>query len=84
VEITTGLGLLAIIGMIATYSSAARQNQWMVLAFAGFCAMASAYAYLQGAWPFAIVEAACAIFEVLWLVIDKVNWQDANQCGDER
>src|SRR5437660_1399785 len=32
-------------------------ERWFVLAFAGACTLASAYGFLQGAWPFGIVDA---------------------------
>jgi hypothetical protein len=30
---------------------------WFILAFAGACVLASAYGFMQGAWPFGIIEA---------------------------
>ena len=33
------------------------RSRWFVLAFAGSCALASVYGFLQGAWPFGVVEA---------------------------
>ena len=33
------------------------RSTWFILAFAGACALASIYGFLQGAWPFGVVEA---------------------------
>jgi hypothetical protein len=34
-----------------------KRSHWFILAFAGSCVLASAYGFLQGAWPFGLVEA---------------------------
>ena len=36
------------------------RSHWFILAFAGACALGSAYGFLQGAWPFGLVEAIWA------------------------
>jgi hypothetical protein len=36
------------------------RSPWYVLAFAGACALASVYGFLQGAWPFGLIEAILA------------------------
>ena len=51
----TTFGLAAVTGMLVTYALEHRSH-WFVLAFAGFCWLASVYGFLQGAWPFGIVE----------------------------
>jgi hypothetical protein len=33
------------------------RSHWFVLAFAAACALGSVYGFLQGAWPFGLVEA---------------------------
>jgi hypothetical protein len=33
------------------------RSHWFILAFAGACALASVYGFLQGTWPFGIIEA---------------------------
>ncbi|HKQ26999.1 MAG TPA: hypothetical protein VJT77_00280 [Burkholderiales bacterium] len=35
-----------------------------VLAFAGACMLASVYGFLQGAWPFGVIEAIWAVIAV--------------------
>jgi len=51
----TAFGLFAVTAMLVTYALEKRSH-WFVLAFAGACALGSAYGFLQGAWPFGIVE----------------------------
>src|SRR5262245_31675687 len=52
----TMFGLFAVIAMLVFYALEDR-SPWYVLAFAGACALASIYGFLQGAWPFGIIEA---------------------------
>jgi hypothetical protein len=49
-------GLVAVTAMLACYALEKRSH-WFILAFAGSCLLASAYGFLQGAWPFGLVEA---------------------------
>ena len=51
----TLFGLFAVSAMLVTYALEDR-SPWFVLAFAAACALASAYGFLQGAWPFGVVE----------------------------
>jgi hypothetical protein len=55
----TLFGLLAVTAMLAFYALEDR-SAWFILAFAGACLAASAYGFLQGAWPFGLVEAIWA------------------------
>jgi len=52
-------GLFAVAAMLVTYSLEAR-SPWFILAFAGACVLGSIYGFLQGAWPFGVVEAIWA------------------------
>ena len=52
-------GLLAVTAMLVAYALEERSH-WFILAFAGACALGSAYGFLQGAWPFGLVEAIWA------------------------
>jgi hypothetical protein len=56
----TLFGLVAVIAMLVCYALEAR-SPWFVLAFAGACALGSVYGFLQGAWPFGLVEAVWAL-----------------------
>jgi hypothetical protein len=55
----TLFGLLAVTAMLAFYALEDHSPRF-ILAFAGACLLASAYGFLQGAWPFGLVEAIWA------------------------
>ena len=59
----TLFGLFAVTAMLVCYAFESR-SPWFILAFAGACALGSAYGFLQGAWPFGLVEAVWAIVAV--------------------
>jgi hypothetical protein len=59
-------GLFAVTAMLVFYALENRSH-WFVLAFAFSCALGSAYGFLQGAWPFGLVEA-------VWLVVALRRW----------
>jgi len=52
----SAFGLFAVTAMLVTYTFEERST-WFVLAFAFSCALGSVYGFLQGAWPFGLVEA---------------------------
>jgi hypothetical protein len=62
----TIFGLFAVTAMLLTYALEKR-SAWLVLAFAGACLLGSAYGFLQGAWPFGLVEA-------IWAVVAARRW----------
>jgi hypothetical protein len=51
----TLFGLIAVGAMLVFYALEHR-SRWFILAFAGSCALSSLYGFLQGAWPFGLVE----------------------------
>jgi hypothetical protein len=51
----TVFGALAVTAMVVFYALEARSRAF-VLAFAVACLASSAYGFLQGAWPFGVVE----------------------------
>jgi hypothetical protein len=51
----TAFGLFAVMAMLVCYALEKR-SPWFVLAFAVSCVLASVYGFLQGAWPFGLVE----------------------------
>ena len=55
-NLLTAFGLFAVTAMLITYAFEAR-SPWFILAFAGACILGSVYGFLQGAWPFGLVEA---------------------------
>ena len=52
-------GLVAVTAMLVCYALEDR-SPLFVLGFAGACALGSVYGFLQGAWPFGLVEAIWA------------------------
>ncbi len=63
----TAFGLVAVTAMLVFYALEYR-SAWFVLAFAGACGLASVYGFLQGAWPFGLVEA-------IWAVVALRRWR---------
>ena len=61
-------GLFAVTAMLVFYALENRSH-WFVLAFAFSCALGSVYGFLQGAWPFGLVEAVWSVvaFRRWWL-----------------
>ena len=54
-DLLTAFGVLAVTAMLVFYALEARSPAF-VLSFAIACLAASTYGFLQGAWPFGIVE----------------------------
>jgi hypothetical protein len=64
----TLFGLFAVSMMLITYTLENRSH-WMVFLFAIACALGSAYGFLQGAWPFGLVEG-------VWALIALKRWYE--------
>lgn len=62
-EPLTLFGLFAVTAMLVFYALEERKPIY-VLGFAGACLLGSAYGFLQGAWPFGVVEAVWALLAV--------------------
>lgn len=65
----TAFGLFSVAAMIACYALEHRGPRY-VLGFALACLLASAYGFLQGAWPFGVAEA-------IWSVVAFRRWRAA-------
>jgi len=65
----TAFGLFAVLAMLICYALE-RRSHWFVLAFAASCVLASVYGFLQGAWPFGVVEA-------IWSGVALRRWRRA-------
>jgi hypothetical protein len=63
----TIFGLFAVTAMLVFYALEDR-SPWYILCFGGACALGSAYGFLQGAWPFGVVEA-------IWAGVAVRRWQ---------
>ncbi len=72
-SLLTAFGLFAVTAMLVCYALE-RRSPWWVLAFAGSCWLGSAYGFMQGAWPFGIVEA-------IWGVIAGMRWLALRRAG---
>ncbi|KAB2915099.1 MAG: hypothetical protein F9K29_13845 [Hyphomicrobiaceae bacterium] len=57
----TAFGLAAVTAMLVFYALEDRSSPWFILAFAAACAFASLHGFVQGAWPFGVVEAVWAL-----------------------
>jgi hypothetical protein len=60
-------GLFSVTAMLVCYALEGR-SPWFVLAFAVACWLGSAYGFMQGAWPFGLVEA-------VWGVVAVMRWR---------
>lgn len=63
----TVFGLVAVTAMLVFYALE-DVSPHFILAFAGACAFGSVYGFLQGAWPFGVIEA-------VWALIAARRWQ---------
>jgi len=59
-------GLFAVSAMMISYALESR-SRWFVLGFAASCVLGSIYGFLQGAWPFGLVEA-------VWSLVALRRW----------
>jgi hypothetical protein len=62
----SAFGLFAVAAMLVTYALE-EKSRWFTFAFAGACALGSVYGFLQGAWPFGVLEA-------IWSVVALAKW----------
>jgi hypothetical protein len=65
VDLVTSFGLFAVSAMLITYALE-KKSHWFILASVS-CLLGSAYGFLQGAWPFGIVE-------MIWAVVAFFRW----------
>jgi hypothetical protein len=62
----TLFGLFAVTAMLVCYALEDRHRTF-ILGFAAACALGSAYGFLQGAWPFGLVEG-------IWCLVALRRW----------
>lgn len=65
----SAFGLIAVTAMVICYALEDR-SPWFILAFSVSCVLGSVYGFLQGAWPFGLVEA-------VWSLIALRRWWTA-------
>jgi hypothetical protein len=44
-----------------------KRSRWFILGFAGSCVLGSVYGFMQGAWPFGLVE-------IIWSAVAVHRW----------
>ena len=66
----TLFGLFAVSAMLVCYTFEDR-SRWFILGFALACILGSVYGFLQGAWPFGLVE-------FVWALVALRRWQMAS------
>jgi len=65
-DLLTAFGLFAVTLMLVCYACE-DYSPWFILAFAVACALGSVYGFLQGAWPFGLVES-------IWSLVALYRW----------
>jgi hypothetical protein len=70
----TAFGLFAVAAMLVTYALEDR-SPWFILAFAAACGLGSVYGFLQGAWPFGLIEA-------IWAGVAACRWRQRARVHD--
>jgi hypothetical protein len=66
VSALNAFGLFSVTAMLKCYALEERSS-WFTLAFAVSCALGSGYGFLQGAWPFGLVEG-------VWTLVALGKW----------
>jgi len=69
----TLFGLFAVTAMLVCYALEKR-SRWFILGFALACLMGSLYGFLQGAWPFGLIE-------LIWSLVALGRWRAAAQAN---
>jgi hypothetical protein len=75
VDWLSAFGLFAVTAMLACYALEDRSAAF-VLAFAAACGLGSVYGFMQGAWPFGVVEA-------IWALIALYRWRKRTVLAQE-
>jgi len=71
IDSRTAFGVLAVTAMLVTYALEER-SRWCVLGFAGACVLGAIYGFLQGAWPFGVLEA-------IWSLVAMNRWRQRSR-----
>jgi hypothetical protein len=66
VDVLTAFGLFSVTAMLVCYALE-RRTPWFILGFAAACVLGSIYGFLQGAWPFGLVE-------LVWAMVAARRW----------
>jgi hypothetical protein len=68
-DVLTIFGLFAVTAMLVTYALE-DHSPWYILGFAVACLLGATYGFLQGAWPFGVVE-------TIWAGVALRRWMRA-------
>jgi hypothetical protein len=71
VNLLTIFGLFSVTAGLIFYAFEYRSH-WFILAFAISCVLGSIYGFLQGAWPFGLIE-------VVWSIVAVRRWWRATK-----
>jgi L-lactate permease len=66
-SLLTLFGVFSVTAMLVCYALEAR-SVWFVFGFAVACSLAAVYGFLQGAWPFGVIE-------VIWAAVALRRWR---------
>lgn len=66
-------GLFAVTAMLVCYAFENR-SRWFILGFAAACLLGSVYGFLQGAWPFGLIE-------FVWALVALRRWRVSSGVG---
>lgn len=73
----SAFGLFSVSAMLAFYALADRSPAYILAFAAAGGVSASAYGFLQGAWPFGVVEA-------IWALIAALRWRRRTRSAGSR
>ena len=71
VDLLTAFGLFSVSAGLLCYAFEKRSH-WFILGFAVSCALSSVYGFLQGAWPFGLIE-------IFWTLTAARRWRVENK-----
>lgn len=74
-DLLTLFGLFSVSLMLIFYALESRSH-WFILGFCFSCGLGSIYGFLQGAWPFGLVEA-------IWAIVAFKKWMTAKAKSDK-
>ena len=65
-NLLTIFGLFSVTSGLVLYAFESRSH-WFILAFALSCVLGSIYGFLQGSWPFGLVD-------IIWSIVAVMRW----------
>ena len=76
----TIFGFLAVSSMLLC-DTFERRSYWMTLLFGGACLLGSTYGFLQGAWPFGVLEGIWACIKVCQFYVRRKEFIQLRDMG---